>query len=149
MGLTTILIWVAIVIFWSLKAASEQKKRTQREVLPTDEADERVAAPIPTQAEARHVRRTAEQKVRRSRREEEMPIEPFGGGESAVTSETSDCDTSVIGGDRSATARLYAEPAAADSEQARFAATNSPLDEPFDLRRAVIYSEILKPKFKA
>ena len=28
------------------------------------------------------------------------------------------------------------------------AATDGPLGEPFDLRRAVIYSEILKPKFE-
>lgn len=148
MELTTILIWVAIVIFWSLKAASEQKKRTQqRQVLPTDEADERVAAPIQTQPEARPVRHAAERKARPNRKVKEMSIESFG-ADKAISSERGDCGNSVTGGGP-ATARTCAKPTASDEEQAHLAATDSPLEEPFDLRRAVIYSEILKPKFKA
>lgn len=39
----TVLIWVAIIILWSVKTASDQKKRTQRQERQADDTDERVA----------------------------------------------------------------------------------------------------------
>ena len=42
----TVLIWVAIIILWSVKTASDQKKRTQRQERQADDTDERVAPPV-------------------------------------------------------------------------------------------------------
>ena len=36
----TVLIWVAIIILWSVKTASDQKKRTQRQERQADDTDE-------------------------------------------------------------------------------------------------------------
>ncbi len=166
----TILIWTAIIILWSVKTASDQKKRTQRPIRRDD--DERVAPPIETEARrASPVLRPAGWK--HGERVEEIPAEPLFA--EAVSLETIDYDapadslpaaaaprnrnvhpaTATPLGVRptaaprnivSATAAPKEEPAA--SASAWLSATDGQLGEQFDLRRAVIYSEILKPKFE-
>lgn len=163
----TILIWTAIIILWSVKTASDQKKRTQRPIRRDD--DERVAPPIETEARrASPVLRPAGWK--HGERVEEIPAEPLFA--EAASLETIDYDApadslpavvtprnvhpatatphdvrraaprNII----SATAAPKEEPAA--SASAWLSATDEQLGEQFDLRRAVIYSEILKPKFE-
>lgn len=73
----TVLIWVAIIILWSVKTASDQKKRTQRQERQADDTDERVAPPVEMAPRpARHARRPAEQEARRDARVEETASKP-------------------------------------------------------------------------
>lgn len=162
----TILIWTAIIILWSVKTASDQKKRTQRPIRRDD--DERVAPPIETEARrASPVLRPAGWK--HGERVEEIPAEPLFA--EAVSLETIDYDapadslpaaaprnvhpaTATPHGVRRAAAPRNIVSAAAPKEEsaapasAWLSATDGQLGEQFDLRRAVIYSEILKPKFE-
>lgn len=132
----TILIWIAIAILWSVKAASEQRKRNGRQTVGTDE---RVAPPVetqPEQSDVRPSRRAAGQKAQRSvRREKAAARSDFARNGRRQPLRRRGCS-----GKRNGNA-VRRKPAAA--------ATESPLGEPFDLQRAVIYSEILKPKFEA
>ena len=74
----TVLIWVAIIILWSVKTASDQKKRTQRQERQADDTDERVAPPVEMAPRpARHARRPAEQEARRDARVEETASKPL------------------------------------------------------------------------
>ena len=74
----TVLIWVAIIILWSVKTASNQKKRTQRQERQADDTDERVAPPVEMEPRpARHARHPAEQEARRDARIEETASEPL------------------------------------------------------------------------
>jgi len=74
----TVLIWVAIIILWSVKTASDQKKRTQRQERQADDTDERVAPPVEMEPRpARHARRPAEQEAQRDARVEETASEPL------------------------------------------------------------------------
>lgn len=132
----TVLIWIAIAILWSVKAASEQKKRNGRQTVGTDE---RVAPPVetqPEQSDVRPSRRAAGQKAQRSVWREKAAV--------VATSHTTVAASPFVAGDA---AESGTETPSAASQQP--AATESPLGEPFDLQRAVIYSEILKPKFEA
>ncbi len=147
MGLT-ILIWVAIIILWSLKTASDQKKHRQQ-ARPTDSrrGAERVAPPVEIDAEARyarHARRLAEEEVRRSRMAEET--EPVF--VEAISLETIDTEPAVVDPLIAAPKEEKAAPSAVAHRPAQPTAPMNPLGEAFDLRRAVIYSEILKPKFE-
>lgn len=124
----TVLIWVAIIILWSVKTASDQKKRTQRQERQADDTDERVAPPVEMEPRpARHARRPAEQEARRDARVEASAADtiPAPIATHDVRQETPE-----------------------EKRPTCPAATDGPLGEPFDLRRAVIYSEILKPKFE-
>mgnify|MGYP000550896551 CR=1 FL=1 len=121
----TVLIWVAIIILWSVKTASDQKKRTQRQERQADDTDERVAPPVEMEPRpARHARRPAEQEAQRDEASAADTI-PAPIATHDVRQETPE-----------------------EKRPTCPAATDGPLGEPFDLRRAVIYSEILKPKFE-
>ena len=90
----TVLIWVAIIILWSVKTASDQKKRTQRQERQADDTDERVAPPVEMEPRpARHARRPAEQEARRDARVEEAASEPLV--VEAVSLETFDDEASA------------------------------------------------------
>lgn len=145
----TVLIWVAIIILWSVKTASDQKKRTQRQERQADDTDERVAPPVETESRpARHARRPAEQEAQRAARVEEAASEPLF--VEAVSLETLD-DDEASAADTIPTPIVTHDVGQETPEEKRPtcpAATDGPLGEPFDLRRAVIYSEILKPKFE-
>lgn len=137
----TVLIWVAIAIFWSMKAASEQKKRSQQQARPADETDERVAPhpePRPAPRKVRPAQRPAAQEGQYSQQTTGTPR--FSG---ASVSGPVQMPPAAEKTQRPA---AEGKPAAAVAPQ-HSAATDQPLDEPFDLRQAVIYSEILKPKF--
>lgn len=132
----TVLIWIAIAILWSVKAASEQRKRNGRQTVGTDE---RVAPPVETQPEQSDVRpnrRAAGQKAQRSVRREKAAA--------VATSHATVAASPFVAEDAAESGTEM--PSAASQHPA---ATESPLGEPFDLQRAVIYSEILKPKFEA
>ena len=123
----TVLIWVAIIILWSVKTASDQKKRTQRQ--------------------ARHARRPAEQEAQRDARVEETASEPLV--VEAVSLETFDDEASAADTIPAPIATHDVRQETPEEKRPTCpAATDGPLGEPFDLRRAVIYSEILKPKFE-
>ena len=93
----TVLIWVAIIILWSVKTASDQKKRTQRQERQADDTDERVAPPVEMAPRpARHARRPAEQEARRDARVEETASEPLV--VEAVSLETFDDEASAADG---------------------------------------------------
>ena len=122
----TVLIWVAIIILWSVKTASDQKKRTQRQ---------------------EHARRPAEQEARRDARVEEAASEPLV--VEAVSLETFDDEASAADTIPAPIATHDVRQETPEEKRPTCpAATDGPLGEPFDLRRAVIYSEILKPKFE-
>ena len=90
----TVLIWVAIIILWSVKTASDQKKRTQRQERQADDTDERVAPPVEMEPRpARHARRPAEQEAQRDARVEETASEPLV--VEAVSLETFDDEASA------------------------------------------------------
>ena len=131
----TVLIWVAIIILWSVKTASDQKKRTQRQERQADDTDERVAPPVEMEPRpARHARRPAEQ--------EPLVVE-------AVSLETFDDEASAADTIPAPIATHDVRQETPEEKRPTCpAATDGPLGEPFDLRRAVIYSEILKPKFE-
>ena len=134
----TVLIWVAIIILWSVKTASDQKKRTQRQERQADDTDERVAPPVEMEPRpARHARRPAEQEARRDARVEEAASEPLVDEASAADTIPAPIATHDVRQETPEEKRPTCP-----------AATDGPLGEPFDLRRAVIYSEILKPKFE-
>ena len=134
----TVLIWVAIIILWSVKTASDQKKRTQRQERQADDTDERVAPPVEMEPRpARHARRPAEQEARRDARVEEAASETFDDEASAADTIPAPIATHDVRQETPEEKRPTCP-----------AATDGPLGEPFDLRRAVIYSEILKPKFE-
>ena len=136
----TVLIWVAIIILWSVKTASDQKKRTQRQERQADDTDERVAPPVEMEPRpARHARRPAEQ--------EEAASEPLV--VEAVSLETFDDEASAADTIPAPIATHDVRQETPEEKRPTCpAATDGPLGEPFDLRRAVIYSEILKPKFE-
>ena len=137
----TVLIWVAIIILWSVKTASDQKKRTQRQERQADDTDERVAPPVEMAPRpARHARRPAEQV-------EETASEPLV--VEAVSLETFDDEASAADTIPAPIATHDVRQETPEEKRPTCpAATDGPLGEPFDLRRAVIYSEILKPKFE-
>ena len=94
----TVLIWVAIIILWSVKTASDQKKRTQRQERQADDTDERVAPPVEMAPRpARHARRPAEQEARRDARVEETASKPLV--VEAVSLETFDDEASAADND--------------------------------------------------
>ncbi len=145
MGIT-ILIWAAIIIAWSVKTASDQKKRRQiRPVRPADnrETDERVArtAEVPSESRyARHARRLAGEEARRNG----MTGEPIYAEEFSVEATDSNTTSRI-----SMPKEVVPGASCSDNDcPARSSAAENSLGEPFDLRRAVIYSEILKPKFE-
>ena len=144
----TVLIWVAIIILWSVKTASDQKKRTQRQERQADDTDERVAPPVEMEPRpARHARRPAEQEARRDARVEEAASEPLV--LEAVSLETFDDEASAADTIPAPIATHDVRQETPEEKRPTCpAATDGPLGEPFDLRRAVIYSEILKPKFE-
>lgn len=145
----TVLIWVAIIILWSVKTASDQKKRTQRQERQADDTDERVAPPVEMAPRpARHARRPAEQEARRDARVEETASRTgrrrrrYRSKRSTTKHPAADTIPAPI-----ATHDVRQE-TPEEKRPTCPAATDGPLGEPFDLRRAVIYSEILKPKFE-
>ncbi len=147
MGLT-ILIWVAIIILWSLKTASDQRKRRQQ-ARPTNSrrAAERVVPPVEIDAEtcdARHARCSAEEEMRRGGMAEET--EPVF--VEAISLETIAPEPAAVDPLIAAPKEEKAAPSAVVHRPAQPTAPVNPLGEAFDLRRAVIYSEILKPKFE-
>ena len=139
---------MAIIILWSVKTASDQKKRTQRQERQADDTDERVAPPVEMEPRpARHARRPAEQEAQRDARVEETASEPLV--VEAVSLETFDDEASAADTIPAPIATHDVRQETPEEKRPTCpAATDGPLGEPFDLRRAVIYSEILKPKFE-
>lgn len=129
------LIWAAIIIGWAIKTVANQNKRkTVREPhTDTTEGSERVALP-------------------KERRVGTVPAHPVA----AARRMKSPAETSYGPADRKATIRPLPNPSERNPapHEAPFAAFQEQSaganrsEEPFDLRRAVIYAEILKPKFE-
>lgn len=147
----TVLIWVAIIIIWSVKTASDQKKRNQRRPnRPVDDTESSkrgvYTEQVPSESRyARHERRLAEEAARRNGTiEKAVDATIFVEASSPETN-----DTLVI---TELTDTPFTTPKATiptpKADKPQSAGTENPLGEPFDLRRAVIYSEILKPKFE-
>lgn len=136
----TVLIWVAIAIFWSVKAASEQKKRAQRQVGPSSETDERAAPRVETPTSSRNLRPAHRATVREVRRNERT--------DAAVRCGEAAAPETIVRTPLAAEKAAAGETPAASVAPQPTAATDGPLGEPFDLRRAILYSEILKPKFE-
>jgi len=172
-----VFVWVAIVVIWSFKAASQQKSSEQRQAnLPADDAGDGATAAgrsvpplagrdVPALARdaasanagsrrevATAVRREARQgsAVRRA-----QLAQAADAGSGAVDSRAADpCAAGMYDAAACAAGAYDAAPNRTPPlsdevcGRSRAAAVANLLGEPFDLRRAVLYSEILKPKFE-